>query len=136
MNYLQSTCRIQSRKFFRPNRYAVLLQFPKSGAWKLRVTQLLHKLPDSRLNRHHDADIFLLDKPKSLIRPVQDRLGHDRRYSLNAGKLYDLGWKQAFKFDEALRFTVQWYVERTDWWKPLKSGEYLEFYKKHYRIEL
>ena len=77
-----------------------------------------------------------LDKPKSLIKPVQDRLGHDRRYSLNAGKLYDLGWKQAFKFDEALRFTVQWYVERTDWWKPLKSGEYLEFYKKHYRMEL
>jgi len=77
-----------------------------------------------------------LDKPKSLIRPVQDRLGHDRRYSLNAGKLYELGWKQAFKFDEALRFTVQWYVERTDWWRPLKSGEYLEFYKKHYRMEL
>ncbi|MDD5765173.1 MAG: dTDP-glucose 4,6-dehydratase, partial [Candidatus Marinimicrobia bacterium] len=77
-----------------------------------------------------------LDKPKSLIRPVQDRLGHDRRYSLNAGKLYELGWKQAFKFDEALRFTVQWYVECTDWWKPLKSGEYMEFYKKHYRMEL
>ena len=77
-----------------------------------------------------------LGKPKSLIRPVQDRLGHDRRYSLDARKLYDLGWQQAFKFEEALRFTVQWYVERTDWWKPLKSGEYLEFYKKHYRMEL
>ncbi len=74
----------------------------------------------------------ILGKPKDLIRYVQDRLGHDRRYSLNAGKLYELGWKQAYKFEDALRYTVQWYVENTNWWKPLKSGEYLEFYKKHY----
>ena len=74
----------------------------------------------------------LLDKPESLIRYVDDRIGHDRRYSLDSSKLHHLGWQQEHSFDVAMRETVQWYVDHQDWWKPLKSGEYLEFYKKHY----
>ncbi|RKY54072.1 MAG: dTDP-glucose 4,6-dehydratase [Candidatus Neomarinimicrobiota bacterium] len=78
----------------------------------------------------------ILGKPGSLIRYVPDRLGHDRRYSLDASKLYRLGWKQDHRFENALKETVKWYKENIDWWKPLKSGEYLEFYKKHYRMDL
>lgn len=78
----------------------------------------------------------LLGKSNSLIRYVADRIGHDRRYSLDASKLYSLGWKQEYEFGDALKETIQWYKENSDWWKPLKSGEYLEFYKKHYGMEL
>jgi dTDP-glucose 4,6-dehydratase len=77
-----------------------------------------------------------LGKPKSLIRYVEDRLGHDRRYSLDSTKLQNLGWKRRYKFEEALEKTIQWYVDNKEWWKSLKSGEYLEFYKKHYKVEL
>ena len=78
----------------------------------------------------------LLGKSNSLIRYVADRIGHDRRYSLDTSKLYNLGWKQEYEFGDALKETIQWYKENSDWWKPLKSGEYLEFYKKHYGVEL
>ena len=78
----------------------------------------------------------LLGKSNSLIRYVADRIGHDRRYSLDTSKLYNLGWKQEYEFGDALKATIQWYKENSDWWKPLKSGEYLEFYKKHYGMEL
>lgn len=78
----------------------------------------------------------LLGKPVRLIRYVKDRLGHDRRYSLDTSKLCKLGWKQGYTFENALKETIQWYKENIDWWRPLKSGEYLEFYKKHYKMEL
>ncbi|MCK4297872.1 MAG: dTDP-glucose 4,6-dehydratase, partial [Candidatus Marinimicrobia bacterium] len=62
----------------------------------------------------------LLGKSNSLIRYVADRIGHDRRYSLDASKLYNLGWKQEYEFGDALKETIQWYKENSDWWKPLK----------------
>jgi len=74
----------------------------------------------------------LTGKPESLIKPVADRIGHDRRYSLDASKLKALGWTQEHNFDTAMRETVQWYADNRDWWQPLKSGEYMEYYKKHY----
>lgn len=82
---------------------------------------------------------FILDylgKPESLIKYVEDRPGHDRRYSLDDSKLRSLGWSNRYDFEEALKYTIQWYVDNKDWWKPLKSGEFLEFYKKHYKMEL
>jgi len=75
-----------------------------------------------------------LNQPKSLMTYVTDRLGHDRRYSLDAGKLAALGWKPKHEFKAALEFTVDWYVENRRWWEKLKSGEYLEFYKNHYKV--
>lgn len=78
----------------------------------------------------------LTGKPESLIKPVADRIGHDRRYSLDATKLKALGWTREHDFEAALRETVQWYTENRDWWEPLKSGEYLEYYKRHYKMEL
>ncbi|MBO8129939.1 MAG: dTDP-glucose 4,6-dehydratase [Candidatus Marinimicrobia bacterium] len=77
-----------------------------------------------------------LNKSESLIKYVEDRLGHDRRYSLNDSKLRSLGWQSKHSFEEALKYTIQWYVDNEDWWRPLKSGEFLEFYRKHYKMEL
>jgi len=78
----------------------------------------------------------ILSKPQSLIKYVPDRIGHDRRYSLDATKLRQLGWSPKHDFHQALTETVKWYVDHPDWWRPLKSGEYLDFYKKHYKMEL
>ena len=77
-----------------------------------------------------------LSKPAGLIRYVQDRLGHDRRYSISDAKLRKLGWNPAYEFESGLRETIDWYVQNPGWWRPLKSGEYLEFYKNHYKMEL
>ncbi len=68
----------------------------------------------------------------SLVRHVDDRPGHDRRYSLDSSKLRALGWQPARPFEEGLRETVEWYRERRDWWEPLKSGEYREYYRRQY----
>ena len=74
----------------------------------------------------------ILGKPHSLITYVKDRAGHDRRYALDTSKLQALGWQSRHSFDEALEKTVRWYAERPDWWRPIKSGEYLEYYRKQY----
>jgi len=74
----------------------------------------------------------LLEKPASLIQPVADRPGHDRRYAMDSSKLRALGWRPERPFEERLDETVRWYRERQDWWRPLKSGEYLEYYRRQY----
>jgi dTDP-glucose 4,6-dehydratase len=74
----------------------------------------------------------LLGKPRSLITPVADRPGHDRRYSLDCAKVKKLGWQPRHEFPAALRQTVDWYVANERWWRPLKSGAYLDYYKQNY----
>lgn len=74
-----------------------------------------------------------LNKPESLIRPVEDRKGHDRRYSVDCSKLRSLGWSPRANFKESIKKTVEWYQENRAWWEPLKSGEFKEYYKKHYK---
>lgn len=74
----------------------------------------------------------LLGKPHSLIQHVVDRAGHDRRYALDCSKLRELGWRSRHSFDQALEATVRWYVENEEWWRPIKSGAYLEYYRKQY----
>ncbi|WP_129674853.1 dTDP-glucose 4,6-dehydratase [Candidatus Chloroploca sp. Khr17] len=76
--------------------------------------------------------LAMLGKPNSLITHVTDRAGHDRRYALDCSKLRALGWQSRHTFDEALELTVRWYVENEAWWRPIKSGEYLEYYRKQY----
>ena len=68
-----------------------------------------------------------------MVEKVEDRPGHDLRYALDWSKLKKLGWEPEYKFDEAIRETIRWYKKNDWWWKPLKSGEYLEYYKKQYR---
>ncbi len=74
----------------------------------------------------------MLGKPESLIQYVADRPGHDRRYSLDVNKLRVLGWEPGHTFEQALEQTVQWYVDNEWWWRKLKSGEYVEYYRKQY----
>jgi len=73
-----------------------------------------------------------LDRPMSLVRSVSDRAGHDRRYSVDWSRLRALGWAPAHGFEDALALTIAWYVDREDWWRPLKSGEYLDYYRRQY----
>ena len=77
-----------------------------------------------------------LGKPKSLIRYVEDRKGHDRRYSLDCSNIRRLGWEPEHDFEMALRETAVWYQENVNWWKRIKSGEFLEYYKSHYKLEV
>ena len=77
-----------------------------------------------------------LRRPMSLVRSVPDRPGHDRRYSLNAERLRHLGWRPRSPFDVSLADTVRWYVEHPFWWRPLKSGEYLDYYRRQYAERL
>ena len=60
-----------------------------------------------------------MKKPESLIKYVQDRPGHDFRYSLNWDRIRKMGWKPLVKFEDGLRGTVDWYLRNQDWWKPL-----------------
>jgi dTDP-glucose 4,6-dehydratase len=91
-----------------------------------------NEVPNLELTRRVLA---LLGKPESLIRPVADRPGHDRRYSLDCGKLRSLGWAPAVPFADGLRATVEWYREHESWWRPIKeqSPAFRDHYQRHYK---
>lgn len=78
------------------------------------------------------AILARLGKSESLMSFVPDRPGHDRRYSVDCSKLKALGWEPDYTFETSLNATVDWYVANEAWWRPLKSGEYLDYYKKNY----
>jgi len=78
----------------------------------------------------------LLEKPKSLIRFVEDRPGHDERYSMDDAKLRALGWAPRHDFDAALQKTVAWYRDNRWWWEKVKSGEYRDYYVRMYERRL
>jgi dTDP-glucose 4,6-dehydratase len=67
-----------------------------------------------------------------LIRHVDDRPGHDRRYSVDSTRVLALGWEPTARFEDGLARTVTWYSEHRDWWRPLKSGEYRRYYARQY----
>jgi dTDP-glucose 4,6-dehydratase len=84
-----------------------------------------------------EAVLSILGKPKSLIRHVTDRPGHDRRYAIDFSKLkQDLGWSPAYHLKEGLGQNVRWYIEHEEWWRRIKSGAYRDFYQKHYQERL
>src|SRR5438067_1403985 len=74
----------------------------------------------------------LTARPDTLIRPVADRPGHDRRYSVDSTKIRQLGWAPRHPFASALETTVRWYREHEPWWRPLKSGEFRAWYERQY----
>jgi dTDP-glucose 4,6-dehydratase len=79
--------------------------------------------------------LALVGKPESLIKPVTDRMGHDRRYSLDCSKLKAMGWTPQVPFEQGLRDTVEWYRAHPEWWRPLKEANpaFREHYQRHYR---
>jgi dTDP-glucose 4,6-dehydratase len=75
----------------------------------------------------------LTGRDESLIEHVKDRPGHDRRYSLSSDKLRsELGWEAQVRFGDGLARTVDWYRGNDAWWGPIRSGEYREYYERHY----
>ncbi len=70
----------------------------------------------------------LTGAPRDLLRHVEDRPGHDRRYSLDSARLRALGWRPERTFEDGLAETVEWYRARRDWWEPLRSGEHFRAY--------
>ncbi len=75
-----------------------------------------------------------LKKPRTLLRHVPDRPGHDRRYALDCSRIQALGWAPRVSFEKGLEQTIAWYVENRSWWQPIKTGEYLEYYRRQYRL--
>jgi dTDP-glucose 4,6-dehydratase len=73
----------------------------------------------------------------SLVRHVEDRAGHDRRYSLETTKIQSLGWEPRRDWEEGVRTTIDWYRANRDWWEPIKrSGGFREYYDKQYAARL
>ncbi len=73
-----------------------------------------------------------LGRSNDLIRHVADRPGHDRRYSLNVGKMKSLGWTPQYSLEDAVRITAEWYQDNEWWWRKIKSGEFKEYYDRQY----
>jgi dTDP-glucose 4,6-dehydratase len=75
-----------------------------------------------------------LGKPHSLIKFVTDRLGHDRRYAIDFSKIEkELGWEPTFSFEEGIGRTIEWYLTHQEWWRKVKTGEYLDYYNRMYK---
>ena len=74
-----------------------------------------------------------LSKPESLITYVADRKGHDMRYAIDPSKIHrELGWLPETKFAEGIRKTIAWYLAHEDWWQPIVSGAYRDYYERMY----
>ena len=83
----------------------------------------------------HMAELILskLGKPKSLLKFVKDRPGHDRRYAMDSTKIeVELDWKPRRSFEEGIEETIKWYVNNEKWWRRIISGEYQNYYKLQY----
>jgi len=75
-----------------------------------------------------------LGKPKSLIRHVTDRPGHDRRYAIDAGRIMtELGWQPSVSFEEGINKTIDWYLQNKDWLANVVSGDYQKYYESMYQ---
>lgn len=72
-----------------------------------------------------------LDKPRKLIANVKDRLGHDKRYAINASKISNIGWKPKHKFEDGIKETIQWYLDNQDW---LNKKAHKRAHQQHYKI--
>lgn len=100
-----------------------------NNEWKnIDLIRLLCKLTDEKLERPEGTS-------ENLITYVKDRAGHDLRYAIDASKLEnELGWVPSIQFEEGLSNTIDWYLENTTWLENVVTGEYQDYYKKHYNI--
>ena len=98
-----------------------------------------YNIPGGNERSNRDVVAALLDglgKPWSLVRRVEDRPGHDRRYAMDGSKLADLGWTNRMPFDQGLATTLAWYRDHQDWWRAIKSGEWTDYYRRQYGARL
>jgi dTDP-glucose 4,6-dehydratase len=90
-----------------------------------------NEIPNRRI-----TEIILKEMGKNWdqsVEYVKDRAGHDRRYAIDAGKIQrELGWVPRHRFEEAIKTTIQWYRDHQDWWRSIKSGDYLKYYETQY----
>jgi dTDP-glucose 4,6-dehydratase len=104
--------------------------------WRKGKTGEVYNIGGHSEKTNLDLTYTLLDlvgKPKTLIKYVQDRLGHDRRYAIDCAKIErDLGWRPQVPFADGLRDTVRWYAEHSDWVTAIRTGAYLHYYRKQY----
>ena len=93
------------------------------------------------IGAQHELDVLtitstllqLLGKPATLVRYVEDRPGHDRRYAVDSSKLTRVtGWKPAIPFEQGIRQTVEWFQANKPWWQAIKSGEFRAYYERMY----
>jgi dTDP-glucose 4,6-dehydratase len=88
---------------------------------------------NERTNRQVVAALLEdLGKPWSLVRQVEDRAGHDRRYAMDSSKLTALGYVSKMPFEQGLAETIDWYRTHEDWWRSIKSGDWNDYYKRQY----
>ncbi|MFZ0445608.1 MAG: dTDP-glucose 4,6-dehydratase [Bacillus sp. (in: firmicutes)] len=74
---------------------------------------------------------------QDLVKYVEDRLGHDRRYAIDPAKIEtELGWKPQYTFDTGIVETIDWYIQNKEWWNNIKLGKYLDYYQKQYGDKL
>jgi dTDP-glucose 4,6-dehydratase len=66
------------------------------------------------------------------VRHVGDRAGHDRRYALDSTKAANIGWRPSIAFEDGLSDTIHWYKQNQSWWRPIKSGDFREYYRAQY----
>jgi dTDP-glucose 4,6-dehydratase len=108
------------------------------------IWQVLQKAPPGEIYNiggcNEKANLEVIDlilnrlgKPKSLIKHVTDRLGHDRRYAIDASKIIrELNWQPSVSFEEGINRTIDWYLKSTDWLANVVSGDYQKYYESMY----
>lgn len=79
------------------------------------------------------ALVSAVGETEDRIEFVKDRAGHDRRYAIDSSKLRAMGWAPEYSFEQGIKETVRWFLENKEWWEKIKSGDYLEYYKKQYQ---
>lgn len=105
--------------------------------WVLRQGQTgeTYNIPgEAELTNREVVRLLLeaLGKPWSLVRTVEDRPGHDRRYALDGSKLAALGWHNRVAFADGLRLTVDWFRANEGWWRAIKAGDWDAYYERQY----
>src|SRR5205823_3103774 len=106
------------------------------SVWKAGKTGEVYNIGGRCEKNNLELTHALLDamgKPRSMIRYVKDRPGHDRRYAIDCTKMErDLGWQPQVRFEDGLRETVEWYRRNPDWVGNIRSGAYLNYYHRQY----
>lgn len=94
-----------------------------------------YNLPGSQEHANLEVIELLLDilgKPRSLIRHVADRPGHDRRYAMDGRRVAELGWSNRVGFSDGLAATVRWFTDNEAWWRAIRSGDFDAYYERQY----